>query len=89
MIAALALTNLVGCTDKPGKLLSGTDLGIPELDSKVKEPCNVPPVARNAKIAALQQRNALFECREKHKIVVDQYDRVRVTYSGKPHREHR
>ena len=73
---------LAGCFGA-GQKLEDINLRIDELDSKISNPCDVPKMARNAKVAALQQQNALYKCKGKHGKVVDAYDRVRATYSGK------
>ena len=73
---------LAGCFGA-GQELEGLNLRVPELDSEVSTPCVVPEMARNAKVAALQQQNALYKCKGKHGKAVDAYGRVRDAYSGK------
>ena len=83
VVLILLTMSLTACGTMPGQKIEGLDLRIDKLDSQVSESCLVPPVARNAKIATLQQRNALFECKDKHGAAVGAYDRVRNTYAGK------
>ncbi len=74
---------LPGCFPGIAKKLSETNLKIRPLPPEIADPCKVPKIHRNAKIAALQQRNALWGCKDKHGKAVDAYGRVRKTYSGK------
>lgn len=87
ILSLVAILALAGCAKQPGQTIDTIDLRIPALPDAVAAECPVPPVSRNAKVAALQQRVALYECRDRHKAAVNSYNRVRARYRGGRQRE--
>ena len=74
VVPALSVS-LAGCASAP----SGSDLrpAIPDLDSRLREPCRDPGIDSNAEVAIALHRRALQKCGQRGDLLVEYADKIR------------